>query len=415
VKVLFVGAHPPLPLDNGGRLRMFHLLDELSQRAEVALVTLDREPGSGMGPCPPEAIERALPRLAAVHVVAPPPARKRVRQLTSLATGRSYTEAMHHSPELVAAVRTGMARFEPDLVHCETLFSAHVHPSESAAEATWVLSPQNDEALLKERLAETASEWLRRTLYHREARALAELQRRYFASFEHVLAVSDFERDRFQRAGATSVLTVPNGVMPLPAPADPPPGPETGEPLRLLFVGSLNYEPNAQGLEWFAHEVAPLVRERTSIEIDVVGPGRRGPELPGVRYLGRVEDLGPVYARAHAAVVPLRAGAGSRLKVVEALARGVPLVSTALGVEGHELRDGEHALIADDPAGLAERFALLDASLRGDRRLAGALVAAGYEYARGLFWPAIGEGLAAAYEGWVEGGPPRSERATSPS
>ena len=91
-----------------------------------------------------------------------------------------------------------------------------------------------------------------------------------------------------------------------------------------------------------------------------------------------------MYGRAHAAVVPLRAGAGSRLKVVEALARGVPLVSTTLGVEGYDLHDGEHALIADDPLGLAERFALLDASLRGDRRLAGSLVAAGYAFAREL-------------------------------
>src|SRR4029079_7324539 len=107
------------------------------------------------------------------------------------------------------------------------------------------------------------------------------------------------------------------------APAGPPPDPERDNPLRLLFVGSLNYEPNAQGLEWFVREVAPRVRERTHIDIEVVGPGRRGPELPGVGYLGRVDDLDPVYARAHAAVVPLRAGAGSRLKVLEALAHGV--------------------------------------------------------------------------------------------
>jgi glycosyltransferase involved in cell wall biosynthesis len=409
VKVLFVGAHPPLPLDNGGRLRTFHLLDELSQRAEVVLVTLDREPASGMQPCPPEAIEMALPALRDVHVVSPPQARKRVRQLTSLATRRSYTEAMHRTPALVSAVRTGMERFEPDLVHCESLFCAYVHPSVSVAEATWVVAPQNDEALLKERLAATAGEWLRRALYRREAEALGELQRGYLSAFDHCVAVSDVERTRFESQGTRSAITVPNGVPPLPEPHGPPPGPEPDEPLRLLFVGSLNYEPNAQGLEWFAHEVAPRVRERTRIEIEVVGPGRRGPELPGVDYIGRVADIGPVYGRAHAAVVPLRAGAGSRLKVVEALARGVPLVSTSLGVEGHDVRDGEHALIADDPVGLAERFALLDASLRGDRRLAASLVSAGFAYARELFWPSIGERLASTYEEWVEA------RATSPS
>ena len=138
------------------------------------------------------------------------------------------------------------------------------------------------------------------------------------------------------------------------------------------------------------------------IDVEAVGPGARGPELPDVRYLGRLEDLAPAYERAHAAVVPLRAGAGSRLKVLEALARGVPLVSTTIGVEGFDLQDGEHALIADTPEAIAERLALLDASLRGNRNLAASLVDAGYHFAHRYFWPAIGERLAATYEAWVE-------------
>jgi glycosyltransferase involved in cell wall biosynthesis len=451
VKVLFVAAHPPLPLDNGGRLRTFHLLDELSQRGDVVLATLDREPGAAYdGPATgelEEAIRLALPALRDVAVVPAPPARKRLRQLATLAGGGSYTEAMHRSPMLVARVRAAMRSFEPDLVHCDSLFCAHVRPSQPATSAPWVLSLHNDEALLKERLAGTADEWLRRALYRREAGRLAEVQRRALSEFDHAVAVSDAERERFEtlrqsvssenddRSGGGSearsvstaggsgesgegdpvaeggrsgdgaeVLTVPNGVEPLPEPGGPPAAPGRGEPLRLLFVGSLNYEPNAQGLEWFAREVAPRVRERVEIEVEVVGPGRRGPELPGVTYLGRVDDVGSAYTRAHAAVVPLRAGAGSRLKVVEALARGVPLVSTSLGVEGYDVADGEHALIADDPEGLAERFALLDASLRGDRHIAGSLVGAGYAFARDYFWPRIGERMASSYERWAEAG-----------
>jgi glycosyltransferase involved in cell wall biosynthesis len=430
VKVLFVASHPPLPLDNGGRLRTFHLLDELSQRADVVLATLDREPGSGdggpRGEELREAICGALPALRDVAVVRAPPARKRVRQLATLAGAGSYTAAMHRSGELVARARAAARSFEPDLIHCDSLFCAHVRPSQPAASAPWVLSLHNDEALLKERLAETAGEWLRRALYRREARALAALQARALSEFDHAVAVSDVERARFagndsrsgvspddpvSAGGGADVITVPNGVDPSPEPSGPPAGPRPGDPLRLLFVGSLNYEPNAQGLEWFAHEVAPRVRERLEIEIDVVGPGRRGPELPGVTYLGRVEDVGSAYASAHAAVVPLRAGAGSRLKVVEALARGVPVISTSLGVEGYDVRDGEHALIADDPETLAERFALLDASLRGDRHLAGSLVAAGYAFARDYFWPRIGAGMALHYTRWAEAAASQAPRA----
>ena len=400
MKVLFVAAHPPLPLDNGGRLRTFHLLDELCRRGEVVLACLDREPGSGMDPCPRQAIRMALPGLRALEVIPAPPARKRLRQLRALALGGSYTERMFRAPDLIRAVRDGTQRFEPDLVHCDSLFCAYVHPSGPAATGEWVLSMHNSESLLKRRLAETATEWPRRRLYRAEAQALEELERRWLSAYDHCLAVSDRERDLFARFNPSAV-TIPNGVEPLPEPGLPT-APAAHEPLRLLFVGSLNYEPNRDGLEWFIHEVAPRVRARVRIDVEAVGPGARGPELPDVRYLGRLEDLAPAYERAHAAVVPLRAGAGSRLKVLEALARGVPLVSTTIGVEGFDLQDGEHALIADTPDALAERLALLDASLRGNRNLAASLVDAGYHFAHRYFWPAIGERLAATYEAWVE-------------
>jgi glycosyltransferase involved in cell wall biosynthesis len=400
MKVLFVAAHPPLPLDNGGRLRTFHLLDELSQRAEVGLVCLDREPGEGMEPCPREAIELALPGLRGVATVPAPPARKRLRQLTGLISGRSYTMGMHAAPALTAAVRAASQSFEPELVHCDSLFCAYVHPSAPVAASTWVLSLHNHESLLKQRLADTAEEWLRRLLYRREAAAVAALERRHLSEFDHCLAVSDRERAAFAEHNP-SVVTVPNGVEPLPPPPDPA-GPPPGEPLRLLFVGSLNYEPNRQGLEWFVEEVAPRARGRVDIDIEVVGPGRRGPELPGVRYLGRLDDLAPAYQRAHAAVVPLRAGAGSRLKVLEALARGVPLVSTTLGVEGFPVADGVHALVADEPAAMVERLSLLDTSLRGNGHFAARLVDAGYELAEQYFWPRVGERLAATYEEWAD-------------
>jgi glycosyltransferase involved in cell wall biosynthesis len=351
--------------------------------------------------CPAQAIRLALPSLQGVRVVPAPAARKRLRQLRALALGGSYTERMFHTADLVRATRAAAQSFEPDIVHCDSLFCAYVHPSAPAAAGRWVLAMHNCESLLKRRLADTAPAWPRRRLYAAEARALEERERRWLAAFDHVVAVSEPERERFARLNPSTVV-VPNGVAPAPEP-ELPAAPAEREPLRLLFVGSLNYEPNRDGLEWFAHAVAPRVRERVRIEIEAVGPGARGPELPGVRYAGRLDDLGPAYERAHAAVVPLRAGAGSRLKVLEALARGVPLVSTALGVEGFELRDGEHALIADDPDGIAERLALLDASLRGNGNLARSLVDAGYGFARRYFWPAIGERLAATYAAWAEG------------
>ena len=87
----------------------------------------------------------ALPGLRALEVIPATPARKRLRQLRALALGGSYTERMFRAPDLIRAVRDGTQRFEPDLVHCDSLFCAYVHPSGPAATGEWVLSMHNSE------------------------------------------------------------------------------------------------------------------------------------------------------------------------------------------------------------------------------------------------------------------------------
>lgn len=399
MRVLFVSHQPPLPTDSGARLRTFHLLEQLASRSSVRHVTYDRQPGSALEPVAEAALRTALPALEGVAVVPAPKFDRRRRQLRALVTRRSFAALMVRSPQLADVVCSQLEAFRPDIVHCDSLFLGFLRDLAGDGRAEWVLALHNSESLLMRRLADTADEPSRRLLYRSEARALERLEKAHASEFDHCLAVTDRERRLFERF-SSSVVTIPNGVAPRTE-LEPPTRPERDEPLRLLFVGTQSYEPNRQGLAWFAQEVAPLLRGRAQIEIDVVGPGRRGPELPGVNYVGRVEDLDRCYRRAHAAVVPLLAGGGSRLKVLEALAHGVPLVSTSIGVEGFDLEDGQHALIGDAPAELATRIESLDRSLRGDGALAARLQAAGYRYATAFFWPRIGQRLFDVYSEWA--------------
>jgi len=401
VRVLFVSHQPPLPTDSGARLRTFHLLEELSGRCSVRLVTYDRQPGSALEPVSGAALEAALPQLERVSVVPAPAFDRRRRQLGALLTRRSYAALMIASEALSGRVRVELDDFEPDLVHCDSLFLGFLREAVSRDGASWVLALHNSESVLMKRLAATATERSRALLYRSEAGALERLEHDHAARFDHCTCVTDRESELFRRHNPSTV-TIPNGVGTRPEPRAPT-RPAEGEPLRLLFVGTQSYEPNRQGLAWFVHEVMPLLRERVALAVDVVGPGRRGAALPGVNHLGRVEDLTPCYERAHAAVVPLLAGGGSRLKVLEALAHGVPLVSTSIGVEGFDLADGEHALIADDPSGLAERLVDLDRDLREGGGLATPLQSSGYAYATGFFWPRIGELLFDTYREWAAG------------
>lgn len=195
----------------------------------------------------------------------------------------------------------------------------------------------------------------------RRARAQAVLlrldARRWQREIDHALATtltytaSALDRERL--AGRPLVLA---NVVP-----EPPAGYERtgGATPELVFVGSLTYEPNIDGLEHFVAEVLPRVRAAVpDAVLRIVGQGDE-PRVtalaaaPGVELVGQVPSVTPELARAAAAVVPLRFGGGTRIKILEALAHGVPVVSTTVGAEGLGVRHEEHALIADTPDDLA--------------------------------------------------------------
>jgi glycosyltransferase involved in cell wall biosynthesis len=146
----------------------------------------------------------------------------------------------------------------------------------------------------------------------------------------------------------------------------------------LLFVGALGYPPNADAVRWFVHEVlGDIRRSAPDVVLRVVGGGESAiadlRDIDGLEVLGRVADLQAELDAATVAVVPIRSGSGTRLKVLEALANRLPVVSTTLGAEGIDVVDGVHALIADDAGALARACLRLvdDAELRGELADAG--------------------------------------------
>jgi GT2 family glycosyltransferase/glycosyltransferase involved in cell wall biosynthesis len=191
-----------------------------------------------------------------------------------------------------------------------------------------------------------------------------------------VVVVSSFERDLLATLTHTPVHVVPTVHELGPAPTHAPAADE------LLFVGGFRHPPNQDAVEWFVAEVLPLIQGAVpSVRFLIAGshvPDRiRALASDAVEVLGWVPSLAPLYARVRAAIAPLRYGAGIKGKVGEALALGVPMAMTAIAAEGMHIEDGVHALVADDPAGLAARIVRLmqDDDLwlslaRGGQRLA---------------------------------------------
>jgi len=211
--------------------------------------------------------------------------------------------------------------------------------------------------------------------------------------FHTAVAVSTIEAEELEALKLTRVALIPTGVDT----RELRPVPEEPGPPRLLFTGTMSYPPNHQGICWFVREVWPFVRaEVPDAQLDIVGKDppddvRALDAIDGVTVHGFVESMSPFFARAHAVVVPILAGAGIRVKIVEAMAAGRAVVSTPLGCEGLAgLEPGQHLLVADAP----QPFAQAAIRLLRDAPLREQIARAGRELAeRSYDWRPLGEQL----------------------
>jgi glycosyltransferase involved in cell wall biosynthesis len=394
MRVLFLARQPPVSLDNGSRIRTHALVSQLADAAAVHLLAFDTQPGSTLPRQSVDSVVRALPRLEAVTLVRPRVTSKRRMQIETLFGAGSYLFRQHRSAPMARALARVIDTFQPDLLHCDNLllgeFARAVPPTVVTA-----IAPENVESHLMRRMAETTDSPLRRRLYAREGQLLKRWEDASLRNYDLCLAVSEDDAQHFAKLGANAVC-IPNGVSPHPIPKPVVPL-RDGEPMRLLFVGSGSYEPNRIGVAWFIDSVLPLLVSQMAVELTLVGSGWEEQNHAHCHIMGHVASLDAYYETHHAAIVPLRAGGGSRLKVAEAIAKGVPLVGTSVGLEGYPLDPGVHALVGDTPQDLATHLRWLCDALRGDSAAVDRQVAAAFGVIERFFWDEIGDRLITVY------------------
>jgi glycosyltransferase involved in cell wall biosynthesis len=225
----------------------------------------------------------------------------------------------------------------------------------------------------------------RALLEESEARRAEAAEREALRGARRIYVCSEQDRRKLAaRGGAAEVLVLANGVR---MPANPAPAVEGG-PFRFLFIGTLGYYPNEDAALQLCREIAPRVRERSAapVEFEVAGGGasprlREAAEAAGVRLPGAVPSVGPAYEAAGALVVPLRAGGGTRIKILEAMSYRRPVISTTAGAEGLDVTDGRDILIADGADAIAEACV----RLAGDRTLRTSLAENGHDLVKRLY------------------------------
>lgn len=256
------------------------------------------------------------------------------------------------SPALAAAVAAaGGARFDTVVV-LRSYLAPYAAPF--LGESAWrLLDLDDDERLTLGRLSELHArrgQSDRALLAAAEAAKYAAHERAWLPLFDLLLAASEVHEAAVrERHPGSAVSVAPNTVgVPETVRRDP-----RSPTLRLLFVGNLGYEPNVDAALWIAGELVPRLRQDGSpVELRVAG-SRPAPEVaalagPGIEICADPADLGSHYAWADLALAPIRAGGGTRIKILEAFAARVPVVATPVGAEGLAVHDGEHLLLADD-------------------------------------------------------------------
>jgi len=262
-------------------------------------------------------------------------------------------------------------------------------------EARLVLDAHNVEAEIMERLAETAPKWQRKGLRWQAAR-IHELERDLARNVDLVFTCSEKDAEAFREMGAQRVRVMPNTVPPLAPPL-------VAQRHDVVFVGSLDWRPNADAAVVLAKEIWPRCRALLPCaRLVIVG---RNPPLHvqalaahDVSIEGSVPSVRPYLDRAFATAVPLRAGSGTRIKILEAWAAGVPVIASRIAAEGLPYSDGKDLILAEEPG----EFARALVRLWRDRQLADDLAREGRHTVEPFTAEKIAEAVARDYRELLE-------------
>jgi glycosyltransferase involved in cell wall biosynthesis len=381
MRVFALSTWFPHPTINGSTLRAYHLLRALAARHEVDLAAF-----TPFGPPADHSLEHLRSFCRSVVVISRSPFaangahRAGLLSLTPRSLAATYVSAVHAmtrsasaAADAVIAFQLGASRYL-DGVSRATIFEE--------AEPTSIEHLWRGESSPVRRVRRRLTWWKH-----------AAYLRRLIDRVDGVTVVSDVERAALVRIGCepSSISVIPNG-----AEASDLTRPRTSPAPRIVYAGSVTYRANLDAVTWFLRDVLPRVRaEHPQVEFWVTGAteGVQLDALPNralARFTGQIPDVKDVIGDARVCVAPILGGGGTRLKILEALALGVPVVSTRKGVEGLDVDDGEHVLVADT----AEAFADRVGRILEDDDIAARLSRAGRaRVAKKYTWSVIGDQL----------------------
>ncbi len=379
MKLLWVKSDFPHPTTKGGQIRTLETLKRLHARHEVHYVGLTA-PGETEGP--ERAGEYSSRSFAVTHEAPPKTSSAFAWQLLGGAVSSiPLAVSRWNPPTLKRKISELRASEKYDAVFCDFLAPA---PSFESLDEV-ILFQHNVETMLWRRHAAQAQGAMRRFYFRRQAERMERYERSVCRAVRRVVAVSEADsRAMRELFGVNDIPAVPTGVD-----TDYFAPPERAEPgADLVFLGSMDWMPNIDGVQHFCREIWPrIVERRPETTLAIVGRRPAGAvielsrEDSRITVTGTVDDVRPYLWGAKLSIVPLRIGGGTRLKIYESMAAGLACVSTTIGAEGLEIHPPSDIRIADESDDFAEQCLRL-LNNPGERR---SVAEAGLELVRGRF------------------------------
>ena len=358
MRILLLCDKPPWPGNSGGAIATSSVIDAmLSNGFDVTVFFLSTPKHNLSSDDTPIAENRQL-KLASQRID------NRIKPINALMnlllSRKPYNIERFFSEKAAGRISTLLKENSYDIIQFEGLImNLYFRQVKRESDALLVMRSHNVESDIWFSLADETRQPLRKFYYHSLAKRIAAVEKKYLNCYDRLLAISENDRKRFVNAG----VTIPVKTL-YPAINDGTTGviKTMNDTFTAGFIGSLDWNPNINGLRWFLERVWPeLKNTNPGIEVKVAGRNPNSATIKrikraGVEYCGSPESSESFLESVNLLIVPLFSGSGIRIKIIEALIHGVPVVTTARGAEGlpHEITT--IITITDDPAEMSEKI-----------------------------------------------------------
>jgi len=347
-KILFISPEVPWPLDTGGKIRSFNILKELSQKYEIVLVSFGKKKNLlGIR----KYIKKAVIIPHHLNLF-----KKFLNLFFSMMSEKPTKVLNFYSPLMKEAIDKTIKKENPQILYFEHIYMASYLKDIGDKEKFFkIIDTHNVYFHFFTSLSKSQNK-IKALINRGQIEKMKQYEAKIYSLSDLVLVCSPIEKQiLLKTCPGLKIEVVPNGVdLELYQSVSP-----LSHSNRIIFIGSFDHYPNEEGVLWFVENVLPRIKKRIkNFHIYLIGrqPSRRIKELnkiSSIKVLGYVKDIKSYLLESKVFIVPLFAGGGTRLKILEAMAARVPVISTSKGAEGLKVKDGRDIFIADN----AEEFA----------------------------------------------------------